>query len=177
MTDFKSKFLYLILGIRIIMFLSALAMICMFLFLGAPSIWSRYSHEKAIPLTLLGTSLFTYLSISIGYSLMTQRFNLIIKDKKIFLKDIFLMKTTSVTDNIKGYSISAYSTITATKSIAGYFRTTIIYFKTGEVIEFPQFLYWNYKFIALVLDDNNVEFLGRETFIWKNLLFRRYQFK
>lgn len=166
MPDFKSKFLYLILGIRIIMFLSTLAMVCMFLFLGAPSIWGRYSNGKAMLIISIGILLFTYLSISVGSSLLTQRFNLIIKDKK-----------TSVTDNIKGFSISAYSTITATKSIAGYFRTTIIYFKTGEVIEFPQFLYWNYKFIALALDDNNVDFLGREPFIWKNLLFRRNQFK
>ena len=108
---------------RIIMFLSTLAMICMFLFLDVPSIWNRYSHEKAMLIISIGILLFIYLSISVGYSLLTQKVNLVIKNKKIFLKNIFSIKTTSITDKIRGYRISAYNTLTTTESIAGYFKT------------------------------------------------------
>ena len=141
--------------------------------MGIPSFWEKHSPVKALGLTIFGILLFAFLLYNYGKTILTQRFILLIKNESVYLKDVLFHKTTLLDDSFKGYSYSSYGDGSAVRN----FKTLLFYFTDGRIIEFPQFLFTNFKHIHGALSDAKVNFLGDEPYIWKNLISRVYHFK
>lgn len=172
-TDFKSKFVYPVFVLRLLLFVSIATGFFLFIFIGIPSLTKQHSLLKAIGLISLGIILFAYLFFMLGMPLFTQRYNLIIQNGQVTLHDIFFGKHIKIDQSFKGFSLSNYSN----RGLGSFVKTLIFYFHSGQKIEFPQFLYLNFKDIQPSLIDNSITYLGEEPFKWKNLLLRRYFFE
>lgn len=95
----------------------------------------------------------------------------VIESGKMFLKDCFSKRTILLTDdNVRGYSLSKYG-----QGLS--FKTLLLYLSNGEIIEFPQFFYTNFKDIPKALEIYGFYYFGFEKYKWRNLLFRDYLFK
>jgi hypothetical protein len=172
MTEFRTKFIYPIHVIRILTFLSIMAGFSLFITVGIPSFIRPHPPAKVVLLTMFGLMLFGFLIYHYGRVLWTQRFNIIIQNKKVYLKDVFSRKEINLDNSFKGYSYSSYGSNRAFKD----FKTLLFYFNNGRIIEFPQFLYTNFKDIREALYEAGIKFLGHEPYIWKNLISRDYRF-
>jgi len=173
MANFKSRYVYPVLIIRLIFLFALITCFFLAVTIGIPSFWNKYSPVKATGLTVLILILFTFVLYVFGRSVLTQRFILRIENKVAYLKDIFTKKEISLDGTFKGYSYSSYGDSKAFHD----FKTLLFYFHDGRIIEFPQFLYKNFKHIHSALNDAEVHFLGNEPYIWKNLIARDYKFK
>jgi hypothetical protein len=173
MAVFKSKLVYLIFFIRLIFFLALITSLILLLCIGVPGLWKKYTPVQAAGLAILGIALFMYLLYSFGKSIWMQRFAIIIEDGTVRLKDIILQKSILLDDSFKGYSYSSYGDGRAAYN----FKTLLFYFNDGQIIEFPEFLFSNFKYISEALINAKVNFLGNEPYRWKNLISRVYHFK
>jgi hypothetical protein len=145
----------------------------MFIFIGVPSFWRNNPPIQAIGATILGTALILYILYNFWRSFWMQRFIITIEDKNIYLKDILLRKLILLDNSFKGYSYSSYGDSRAVYD----FKTLLFYFNDGRIIEFPQFLFTNFKKIHEALLQAKVNFLGNEPYRWKNLISRVYLFR
>lgn len=173
MTDFKSKFVYLIFVLRLLFLVALLGAISLFVFIGIPSLTKQHSGLKAFGLISLGLLLFGYLIIVLGKSTLTQRYNISITNRQAVLHDIILGRHIALDEKFKGFSLSSYGDRRAIYD----FKTLIFYFSNGKKIEFPQFLYTNFKAIMPSLTEHSIKFLGQEPYKWKNLISRHYYFE
>ena len=171
MIYFKSKFIYPIFIIRAIFFLALVASLGMFIVIGVPSFWENHPPIEAIGLTIVGVTFFLYLILVFGKSAWMQRFNIIIEGNNAYLKDFLFKSSIQLDSNFKGYSYSSYGDRRALYN----FKTLIFYFDYGRIIEFPQFLYLNFKRIHSSLSDMKVTFLCDEPYKWRNLVSRVYR--
>jgi hypothetical protein len=173
MTEFRSKFVYPVFFVRLVVFLFLVTGVIMVVVIGLPNAWKKHPPAQAIVSILLGLLLFTYLLYIFGKSFLTQRFIIVIKNETVCLKDIIFRKSISLDDSFKGYSYSSYGDSSAFKD----YKTLLFYFHDGRIIEFPQFLFTNFKHIHEALLNAKMIFLGNEPYIWKNLISRVYHFK
>jgi hypothetical protein len=173
MENFKSKYVYPVLIIRLIFLLGLVACFFLAITIGIPSFWNKHSPVNAAGLTVLMLIVFTFLLYAFGRSVLTQRFILKIEGKVAYLQDIFTKKEILLDSTFKGYSYSSYGDSRAFHD----FKTLLFYFHDGRIIEFPQFLYKNFNEIHSALSHTEVHFLGHEPYIWKNLIDRDYKFK
>ena len=177
MEYFKSKFLYIVFIARILLIFALIGVSGLFVLIGIPNIWNKNVHLIAILLIALGVFIFSYLLLMLGFAIWQHRFILIVRNGEVFLKDIILNRFEVTGDNIMGYSTSKYGNRGAYNGPISDFKTLLIYFKDGRVIEFPQFLYANFKLIPEILNASGIKYLGNEPFKWKNLISRKYYFK
>ncbi|MDF2189230.1 hypothetical protein [Paraflavitalea sp. CAU 1676] len=173
MADFKSKYVYAVFVLRLLLLLALVGAISLFIFIGIPSLTRKHSGIKALGLVAFGLLLFSYLIFILGKSTLTQRYSLVITGKQPMLKDNILGRQIPLDENFKGFSLSSYGDRRAIYD----FKTLIFYFSDGRMIELPQFLYTNFKDIQPALASHAVKFLGEEPYRWKNLISRRYHFK
>lgn len=173
MENFKSKYIYLIFVLRVLLLSVLLSALSLVAFIGIPSLIKQGSIGKAIGLCLYGFGLVGYLLYMLGRSTFTERYDVVVENGVITLKDNFFGGHIKLDENFKGYSISNYF-----HRVSAYnFKTVIFYFENGLVVELPQFLYWNFKHIQPVLENCSLNYLGQEPFKWKNLISRKYFFK
>ncbi len=100
-----------------------------------------------------------------------ERNNLFLEEKDIILKDAVNSKEKRIPKNkVKGFSTTTYNTR------AWNFKSLILYLANGDKIEFPQFLYWNFKDFKVALEENNIQYLGHEPYRWKWFDKRHYQY-
>ena len=121
-----------------------------------------------IPAGLFILGFFVYRFVKL---LLTERMNILLENDQLILKDAL----TSALKNfdkkeIKGFSSSIYQTKIWN------FKAIIIYFTNETKIEFPQFLYWNFKEIKSELESNDITYLGEEPYRWKWFDTRYYLF-
>jgi hypothetical protein len=172
MTDFKSKFIYPVFILRLLLLLSLVGAISLFIFIGIPSLAKQHSGLKALGLISFGLALFGYLTFVLGKSTLTQRYNVVIEDGQVLLRDNLVGKHNRLDENFRGFSLSNYGDRRAIYE----FKTLIFYFQSGRKIEFPQFLYSNFKHILPSLTAHSVHYFGQEPYRWKNLVSRHYFF-
>ena len=173
MTDFKSKFIYPIFVLRLLMLLALIGAFSLFIYYGVPSLTNQHSGIKGIGLISIGLLMFGYLIIVLGKSTLTQRYSVSIINGKTMLRDNIFGRHLSLDEDFKGFSISSYGDRKAIYD----FKTLIFYFTNGQKIELPQFLYSNFKDIMPSLAEQSIKFLGHEPYKWKNLFSRDYNFE
>ena len=172
MRDFKTKYNYLVFGLRLLFFLFSIALFLGFIFYAAPKVIQREDFGIKLFIGLLAALfLAIFLPYRFGKLLLTQRNILAFEDGCLIVTDAILKKQYVVSNyEIKGFSLSKYPTKIWD------FDEVVIYLNNGNKMELPQFLYWNFKDIKPAFDDNDVMFLGHEPFRWKFLDSRHYQF-
>ncbi len=172
MSDFKSRFIYIVFIARLSLLLLLLSCLIMFVVVGVPSFFKKNEVFLAILISVAGIAFQLFVLYSFGKATLTQRYKLIEINNEVFIQDFFSKKTISSSE-IKGFSISNYGN----RSIYRYIKTIIIYCHSGQKIELPQFLYWNFEEIRhFLLESELITYLGEEGFQWKNLFNRTYTF-
>ena len=131
----------------------------------------NYSFKTWLGLSC-GLFLFLILTYRFGKLVKTQRKNLIIQDKCVFIRDtVFNTEKVYNLYDIKGFSLTKYPTKIWT------FKEIIIYMKNGDKIELPQFLYLNFKDFKDAFEICGLEYLGFEEYSWKFLDSRHYKYE
>jgi hypothetical protein len=101
----------------------------------------------------------------------TERFSMVITHDQVMIKDKLFFKSSILRhDEIKGFSLAEYPI-----RIRGV-RSILLYLVDGHKIEFPQFLFFNFKNLAGALEESGIPFLGEEPYIWKWVDSRIYKF-
>jgi hypothetical protein len=101
----------------------------------------------------------------------TERFTMTITRDTVIIKDRMFFKSFSLPQSeIKGFSLSEYPI-----RICG-IQSILLYLVNGQKIEFPQFLFFNFKKLAKALEESGISFLGKEPYIWKWIDSRIYKF-
>lgn len=159
---FKSKYIYIIFIIRIlflIFLITCLVFICT----------KEISNLNIVMVSII-LGFFIYYFCRIVYK---QRFQLIYSETGLAFFDFIFRKEINAVENVKGFSLSMYGN----RGIYRYTKTIIFYCSSGDKIEFPQFLYWNFKEIVHFLEQEKlIPFLGEEPYHWKNLFSRKYHY-
>jgi hypothetical protein len=141
MTNFKSKYVYPVLILRILFFLVAFGSVVMFICRAIPKFTKKHDGLEAFGLLICGLLYFGFFIIVFGKAILTQRYNISINNGQVVLKDILFGKHIVIDKNCKGFSLSSYGDNRAINN----FKTLIFYFSNGRKIECPQFLYTNFK--------------------------------
>ena len=103
-------------------------------------------------------------------AIWTERFNLALLDGQVIIKDKLLFRSTILLpEDIKGYSLSEYP-------IRFKVRSILFYLNNGKKIEFPQFLFFNFKKLIKALEPHGIKFLGEEGYYWKWVDSREYKY-
>ncbi|NTS44019.1 hypothetical protein HRG84_24280 [Flavisolibacter sp. BT320] len=172
MTDFKTKFNYIVFGLRLLFFIFFVGLFFVFVFKAAPAFYNDNAFGvKLVAGLLAGFFLTTFLPYRFGKILLKERNDIIIQDGKLTLEDAITRKQRHIDKNqLLGFSTTVYETK------AWNFKSMIFYFTDGDKIEFPQFLYWNFKDIKQMLIDNDIKYFGHEPYRWKWFDTRHYYF-
>ena len=171
MNDFKSEYNYLIFGLRCLFLILCVGLFFVFIFKAAPSFWTNNKSSFKVVGLFAGLFLTVFLPYRLTKLLLTERSNIILQGGQLILNDAITSKDNSIDkSDLKGFSTSIYQTK------AWDFKTIILYLNNGDKLEFPQFLYWNFKEIKPTLEDNGIIYLGDEPYRWKWFDTRHYQF-
>lgn len=172
MTNFKTKFNYIIFGLRVIFFLFFTILFFVLLYKVIPRLSSYTTADFKIALGLFAAFfVFTFLPYRFGKLLIKERNDIVLSGNSLVLKDAVTSKKKSYDISlIKGFSTTVYQTRIWS------FKEIIFYFNNGDKVHFPQFLYWNFKDIKQSLIDNGVNYLGHEPYRWKWFDTRHYLF-
>ena len=172
MENFRTKYNYLIFGLRVVFFLFFAGLLFVFLFYAAPRMLQDKSFDfKTFIGLLAGLFLFLFLPYRFGKLLVTQRDVLSFENEEFQLIDAITGKKHSISvHELKGFSMTKYPTKVWD------FKEIILYFNNGRKIELPQFLYLNFREIKPAFESNGLRFLGIEPFRWKFLDSRHYHF-
>jgi len=172
MTNFRSKFNYLVFGLRLLFFILFVGLFFVFVFKVAPSFYADNKLGVKLILGLLaGLFLTIFLPYRFGKLLLKERSNIILENGQLILKDAITSKERYLEKtDLNGFSTTIYQTK------AWNFKSIIFYFSNGDKLEFPQFLYWNFKDIKETLVENNVKYLGHEPYRWKWFDTRQYMY-
>ncbi len=125
---------------------------------------------------IIGTILFLFVVLFLFYrfgkSFLHESNVLIFENNGVTKKNLILRKSVILRfTEIKGFSTSNYPT-----KIWNY-KSIIIYLRSGEKIEIPQFLYFNFKDISFELEKAGIKRFGHEKFRWKFFDSRYYDFE
>lgn len=142
------------------------------IFNAVPSFWTEnVLGVKLVFGIIAGVFLAFYFPYHLAKLLLTQRKNIVFQSGQLILKDAVSFTEILIDkSNLKGFSTSICQT-----NVWG-FKTIIFYFVNGGKMEFPQFLYWNFKDIKPALEDNKISYLGHEPYRWKWFDTRHYFF-
>ena len=172
MDNFKTNYNYIVFGLRVLFLIIFIGLFFIFIFKAIPHFLADNTFSFNLVLGLIaGLFLTLFLPYRFIKILLTERNNIIIRNHQLFLIDSITSEERFVNkSDIKGFSTSVYQTN------AWDFKTIIFYFSDGKKIEFPQFLYWNFKEIEQQLIDNRILYLGHEPYRWKWFDTRHYLF-
>ena len=171
MTTFKTKFNYIIFGLRLLFFLFFVGLFFVLIFKITPKLFATSLDFKLVLGLFTGLFLFIFLPYRFGKLLVKERNNIFLLGGQLVLKDAMtLTEKFCDNDTIKGFSTTVY------KTRIWNFKEIILYFKNGDKLHFPQFLYWNFKDIQPSLIDHRILYLGHEPYRWKWFDSRHYLF-
>jgi len=134
---------------------------------------SRSHHDLwgVIAMTFAFFLLLFYFNFKIGRAIWTERFTMRIEEGRIIVTDLFTFrKRVFQAADIKGFSLSEYP-LRGLKV-----KSILLYLDNGQKIEFPQFLFFNFKRLTQALQENGFKFLGEEPYVWKWVDSRYYKF-
>jgi len=173
MKVFKLKYNYLIFGLRLLSFIFFLTLFFGLIFIVAPkTLQSNNLNFKIFIGLLAGLFLAAFFIYRFAKLLLTQRNILTFVDGQLKRSDAIIKKESIINvEDIKGFSLTRYPTRVWN------FKEIIIYLNSGEKIELPQFLYWNFSDIKKKLESNGLVFLGGEPFRWRFPDRRYYKFE
>jgi hypothetical protein len=167
----KTKFNYLILIGRIF-FTSFFLLLSFLAFYTAYLELNGNGFSVMILFAFIFLLILIYLIYHFADLIINQSYNIFICKTSISKVSIFNSRKRSFDFNqIKGFSTSDYPIKIWT------FKSIIVYLNSGEKIEIPQFLYFNFKAIEEVLINNAVKNFGYEEFKWKSFNLRYYKFE
>jgi hypothetical protein len=96
---------------------------------------------------------------------------MIITHEMVVIKDHLLFRSSALGQaEIKGFSLSEYPI--RLKGV----QSILLYLINGQKIEFPQFLFLNFRKLTTALEESGIPFLGEEPYIWKWIDSREYKF-
>jgi hypothetical protein len=150
-----AKFNYVFFVIRILFVLawSALGIVLLYMLPGEES----QKHDLSGVIGIMAAFLFVFglFTFKFWRAIWTERFGMIITRDEVIIKDHLCFKTSILRpDEIKGFRLSQYPIrIKGVKSI-------FLCLKDGRKIEFPQFLFLNFKKMAAALEECGIAFLG-----------------
>jgi hypothetical protein len=154
MNDFKSRYIYLVFGLRLFYFALFLFIFIIALY-TIPDFLAEVDYDFKSIIGLVGVILLIYLPYRFAKLIITQRNVIILQNGLLFLMDAITGKEVCFElTEIKGYSTSVY--IIQIRN----FETIFLHFHNGKKIEFPQFLYWNFKDIKPAFEAYSIPYLG-----------------
>jgi hypothetical protein len=156
------KFNYPLFIGRILFELGFLAASIIVLVLG-PGRWAEgHGMGGVIGITIAYGLLLLYLHVKYIRAIWTERFGLRIDGDTLTLTDNLLFKRLTLQHTaIKGFSLSEYP-LRGLKV-----KSILLYLSSGQKIELPQFMFFNFKHLSPALEQAGIAFLGEEPFIWK----------
>jgi len=170
MDDFKTRYNYIVFGLRFLFLLFFAGLFFGFLFKVTPSLWTGNQINWKAAIGLVAYLFISFWAVfHFGKVLLTERNIIIIQNGQLYLKDALTSKVVFVDKaTLKGFSTSVYRTK------INDFRTIIFYFNNGDKAEFKQFMYWNFKYIKPKLIELGISYLGHEPSRWKGFDGRHY---
>lgn len=158
-----TRFNFIVFFLRIIMIVAILAMFIAFVWLVSQRIKRDADQSFGVYITIIvGLALIPWTFWRYLIALRDQRHILSIGLLDISEKSIGRSNRRLLTSSdIAGYKMSDYP------MRFWNFKCLVIYLKTGERWELPQFLYWNFRDIGPALEEIGVEFLGTEKYRFK----------
>jgi hypothetical protein len=137
-----------------------------------PSHWSE-NHDLSgvIGITVAFAVLLFYINFKFLRAIWTERFGIRFETGSLIITDHLLLKRRVLRgDDIKGFSLSEYP-LRGMKV-----KSILLYLSSGKKVEFPQFLFFNFKSLSPSLQESGITFLGEEPYIWKWVDSRYYKF-
>lgn len=167
----RAKFNYILFVIRILFVLAWSAAVVGSLCYMPGDLGRTHELSGVIGVMAGFICVFSLFTFKLWRAVWTERFSMHINPGQVIIKDHLLFRSFALrTDEIKGFSLSEYPIrISGVQSI-------LLYLINGEKIEFPQFLFFNFKKLAKGLEQDGVPFLGKEPYIWKWIDSRVYKF-
>lgn len=170
MYSFKTKYNYFIFVLRLLVTIFLISFSIGFISEQVHSFLTK-NFISIMVIVIVIICFAIYLPYRCIRALLKQRNNIMFKDGKIFLRDALAQKEIFIEKpTLKGFSTSIYSTNIWS------FKTIIFYFNNGDKLEFPQFIYWNFKDLKPKLIENGISYLGDEPYRWKWFDRRYYMF-
>ena len=167
----RGKFNYFVFFLRIIFAVIFLPLsIAAIIFCPGESL-AHHDLAGVIAVTFAFFLLLFYVNFKIGRAIWTERFTMRIEAGSIVITDLFTFKKRVLHGaDIKGFSLAEYP-LRGLKV-----KSILLYLVNGQKIEFPQFLFYNFKRLNQALQENGIRFLGEEPFVWKWVDSRYYKF-
>jgi hypothetical protein len=167
----SAQFNFVLFWIRIL-FVLAWSFLIMGLLFYLPGILSS-SQDLLGVMGIMVAFVFVYSLITFKFwrAVLTERFSMVITHDQVIIKDHLLFRTSVLrSEEIKGFSLSEYPI-----RISG-IQSILLYLVNGQKIEFPQFLFFNFKKLSRSLRECGIPFLGEEPYRWKWIDSRIYKF-
>jgi hypothetical protein len=106
--------------------------------------------------------LFYYIAFKLGQATWSQRFTIVLAGDQVVVRDVILFKRRVLQfADIKGFSLMEYPT----RWVNG--RSIVLYLTDGAMIEFPQFLFFNFRKLDMALEESGINFFGVESREWR----------
>jgi hypothetical protein len=170
-TAMRGKFNYIVFLLRII-FALAFTTVSVYIIIIGPGRWTAgHDLSGVIGITSLWGIITFYIAFKIIRAIWTERFTLSLAGDGIIIKDLILFKHRTLQKaDIKGFSLSEYPLRN------NIFKSILFYLGDGTKVEFPQFLFLNFKKLTQALKESGITFFGEEPYVWKWVDSRYYKF-
>lgn len=138
---------------------------------GPQLIFDYHGLAGTIGIAIALSLLCAYMNFKLIRAIYRERFTMKIEAGTLFVTDVLRFKKRALAAaDIKGFSLSEYP-------LRGFkFKSILVYLKNGEKLEFPQFLFLNFRKLAQCLEQNGIRFLGNEPYVWKWIDSRYYKY-
>ena len=165
------QFNYVLFLIRILFVLAWSALVIGLLFFLPGQLSQKHDLSGVVGVIAGFVFVFSIITVKFWRAIWTERFGLIITPDGVIVKDHLLFRSFTLRHGeIKGFSLSEYPV-----KIKG-IQSILLYRVNGRKIEFPQFLFLNFRKITKALEESGISFLGEEPYIWKWVDSRIYKF-
>jgi hypothetical protein len=105
---------------------------------------------------------FCYIAVKLGQAAWHQRFTIRLSGDKIIVRDVFLFRRRVLQlSDIKGFSLMEYPT----RWVKG--RSIMLYLTEEQKLEFPEFLFLNFRKLDKALEESGLHFFGVESRRWR----------
>jgi len=168
MQYFKTRFLYPLYLLLLVLALVASGMFLYLMYILIPIFFTKFSATD-VGMFLCAVFLFGYLALQFDYIAITLRYGFIITDNRISSIDHLLWRRIDITDKIKGYSSSYFGNKNDIPCI-------IIYLNNKKHINMPRYLFYDFYDIEDALKEFKIPYLGEEPFFNKFVIAREYKF-
>ena len=165
------QFNYILFLVRTLFVLSWSALVVGVLFFLPGQLSQKHDLSGVVGIIAGFVFVFSIITFKFWRAIWTERFGLIITSDGVIVKDHLLFRSAALRqEEIKGFSLSEYPV--RLKGV----HSILFYLVNGQKIEFPQFLFLNFKKLTTALEESGITFLGEEPYIWKWVDSRIYKF-